>query len=120
MFSLTPSELLTIAVVALIIFGPQRLPELARRAGKLVAYLKRIVADVRQEVEGELGDSAQSLKDVAADLDATGKSIKEAATDGLGSITKPFREAASDLGAEGKKLEETVEGELKWVDEDPS
>lgn len=88
MFSFSPSELLTIALVALIVFGPRRLPEIARRAGQVVAYLR----SAAQEIRSELGDDVDS-------------------------IAKPFREAATDLSAAGKKLKETTEGELKWVDE---
>ncbi|MEE8331538.1 MAG: twin-arginine translocase TatA/TatE family subunit [Acidimicrobiia bacterium] len=88
MFSFSPSELLTIGLVALIVFGPRRLPEIARRAGQIVSYL-RSAAD---EIRSELGDDVES-------------------------IAKPFREAATDLSAAGKELIETTEGEVKWIDE---
>lgn len=88
MFSLSPSELLTIGIVALIVFGPRRLPELARRAGRLASYLRSAAEEIRGEVEGDLKD-----------------------------VTKPFREASSDLAAAGKALRETADGELKWVEQ---
>ena len=98
MFSLTPSEMLTIAIVALIVFGPRRLPELARQAGRAVAYLRRATAEIKSEVEGELGDITTPLREA----------------------TETFREAGSALSAEGKELRQTVEGELKWVDSPPT
>ena len=46
-----PLEILVVAVIALIVFGPQRLPEIARTVGKTLAQLRRMAADVRSEFE---------------------------------------------------------------------
>ncbi|MBX6377299.1 MAG: twin-arginine translocase TatA/TatE family subunit [Clostridia bacterium] len=50
-------ELLIIALVALVVFGPSRLPELARSFGRSVAEFRRaaqeVVDDVRDAVEDE-------------------------------------------------------------------
>jgi len=118
MFSLTPSELLTIGIVALIVFGPRRLPELARRAGQMVAYLRSVAGEIRSEVEGEFDDIVEPFREAASDLSSQGEAVKGALGAELDSLKKPFREAASDLAAEGKMLQETAEGELKWVDEE--
>ena len=41
MFDIGIQELIVIFLVALFVFGPDKLPELARNIGKLVAQLKR-------------------------------------------------------------------------------
>lgn len=46
-----PLEVLVVGVIALIVFGPQRLPEIARTVGKTLAQLRRMAADVRSEFE---------------------------------------------------------------------
>ena len=46
-----PLEILVVAVIALIVFGPQRLPEIARTVGKTLAQLRRMAAEVRSEFE---------------------------------------------------------------------
>jgi Tat protein translocase TatB subunit len=46
-----PLEILVVAVVALIVFGPTRLPEMARQAGKALAELRRQANDMRSEFE---------------------------------------------------------------------
>lgn len=47
---LGPLEILTVAVIALVVFGPQRLPEIARNIGKAVNELRRMTADVKTEL----------------------------------------------------------------------
>lgn len=50
MFGIGPMELVVIVVVALLIFGPQKLPELARTLGKGLAELRRASNDLRQSL----------------------------------------------------------------------
>lgn len=45
-----------VAVIGLIVFGPQRLPEIARTVGKALAELKRQASDIRSEFESGLND----------------------------------------------------------------
>ena len=51
MFNINGIEFLTIAVVALIVIGPRRLPALARKAGEWVARTRDAAAVVRREIE---------------------------------------------------------------------
>jgi Tat protein translocase TatB subunit len=44
-------EILAVLVVALVVFGPHRLPELARNVGKTISQLKRTAEDLRSEFE---------------------------------------------------------------------
>lgn len=48
MFGIGPMELVVIVVVALLIFGPQKLPELARALGKGLAEFRRASNELRQ------------------------------------------------------------------------
>ncbi len=49
--SIGPLEILVVSVIALIVFGPHRLPEIARTVGKTLAELKRMATDVRADFE---------------------------------------------------------------------
>ena len=49
-----PLEILVVAVIALIVFGPQRLPELARSIGRAMAEFRRQATDIRAEFESGL------------------------------------------------------------------
>ena len=66
MFGIGPMELVVIVVVALLIFGPQRLPEFARTLGKGLAEFRRASNDLRQslaldELQNDLRKTANQL-----------------------------------------------------------
>jgi Tat protein translocase TatB subunit len=46
-----PMEILVVGVIALIVFGPQKLPEIARSIGRAASELRRMATDVRDEFE---------------------------------------------------------------------
>lgn len=54
MFDVGFSEMLVIAIVALIVIGPERLPGVARTVGALLGRVRRYAADVKAEVNREL------------------------------------------------------------------
>ena len=66
--SLSGAELLTIAVVALVVFGPGRLPEIARTIGRYVRELRAAVTDLRRGIEQEIGPIREPLEEVKKDL----------------------------------------------------
>ncbi len=55
-------EIVIIAIVALIIFGPNRLPELAGQAGKLLRDARRMTTDLQGEFEREAGVNVRELR----------------------------------------------------------
>ena len=79
MGSFTFSEVLTILIVILIVFGPKRLPELARRAGELVARTRNATRSMTSALEREYGDEAQSFRDLKGQLDGVRDDVRNAA-----------------------------------------
>lgn len=49
------AEFLVIGVVALVVFGPDRLPEFARQAGRLVRQVRALSRQARDQIRNELG-----------------------------------------------------------------
>lgn len=55
MFDIGFSELLVCVVVALVVIGPERLPETVRTVGLWIGRLKRSLRDTRSEIERQIG-----------------------------------------------------------------
>ena len=62
MFGVGLPEMAVIAVVALLIFGPDRLPEFARQAGRMVRQLKQFSQSARDDIRAELGPEYASFE----------------------------------------------------------
>ncbi len=76
MFDVGFSELMVIAVVALLVLGPERLPKVARTAGHLLGRLQRYVNDVKADINremqlDELRKMKQQIADSARDFEAS-------------------------------------------------
>jgi len=80
MIDLGVSKLALIAVVALVVVGPERLPKVARMVGNLFGRAQRYMAEVRSEVNRQIEldefkklreESAAAMKDVENSLHAT-------------------------------------------------
>lgn len=55
-------EILILAVIAVIIFGPEKLPDLARKAGRVLNYLRNIANDAQGKLREELGPEFADLE----------------------------------------------------------
>ena len=86
MIDLGVSKLALIAVVALVVVGPERLPKVARMAGNLFGRAQRYMADVKSEVNRQMEieefkklreESASALKEVENSINST---VQEAGT----------------------------------------
>jgi len=70
-----PAEFIVICIIALIVFGPGRLPELARTLGKVMRELRRMSLEVTAEFAKELRD----VEAISREVKETTETIKQAA-----------------------------------------
>ncbi|WP_395656096.1 sec-independent translocase [Nocardioides sp.] len=62
MFGVGLPEFAVIAFVAVLVFGPDRLPDLARQAGQMVRKVRRFADSARDELRAELGPEYADLE----------------------------------------------------------
>lgn len=70
-----PLEILIVGVLALLVFGPEKLPEMGRSLGKGIAQIKKMASEVKSEFDLSLEDDevaappGQVSKPSAGDID---------------------------------------------------
>jgi Sec-independent protein translocase protein TatA len=97
------SELIFIALLALVIFGPRRLPEIGHAAGKLVTRLRRATADLRRTWETEVDEeSRRTLSEVTGQIRSAGDELRAIGQEAWKGTTAPasaLREAIDEARA---------------------
>jgi sec-independent protein translocase protein TatA len=80
MFGLGIPELIVIFVIALVVFGPKRLPDLGKSLGRGIAEFKKASQEVKESIELEMRSAEQSIdvtKIEAAEKERQEKEKKE-------------------------------------------
>lgn len=75
MFDVGFSELIVIALVALIVIGPERLPRVARTVGALLGRAQRYVNDVKADIQREV--DLEELKNLKSTFEDAAKSVEQ-------------------------------------------
>lgn len=123
MFNVGGGEILVIALLALIVLGPQRLPGAARQVGKAMGELRRMSNSFQSELKGALdeeGPSSRPAREVkplgspsASEEDASVtkavRSVSDQASPGDRTVDRPPRARRTPLRAE--PLADGTEGE---------
>jgi sec-independent protein translocase protein TatB len=97
MFDVGFSEMIVIAVVALIVIGPEKLPRVARTVGALLGRMQRYVNDVKADINREI--ELDELKKMHT-------SVKDAAQE----IETSFKGAVSSFEAQGAEMNAAISG----------
>jgi len=75
MFDIGFSELLMVAVVALVVIGPERLPGVARNVGRFAGRLQRYVHDIKKDFNREV--EFEEIKRLQHEMETTVQSMQE-------------------------------------------
>lgn len=70
-------EIIIILLIALVVLGPTRLPDLARRAGKLASELRKAARDVTRGLEAEVGELRQVRDELQDQVDGLKKPLRD-------------------------------------------
>jgi len=79
MFGMGPSELIVVLVIALLVLGPQRLPELARSLGKAIGEFKRATSDIQSELDNARVMLEEETRAAARSQEKKGRGYNEPA-----------------------------------------
>ena len=91
MFDIGFSELLVIAVVALLVIGPEKLPKVARTAGIMFGRLQRYVNDVKADIQREV--ELDELKKLRSQFEDAAKSVEQSVSE----VDQQMRAVGDDL-----------------------
>lgn len=94
------SEIIIIVLVALIVLGPERLPDMARKMGRWSVELRRAARDLRAGLESEVGD----LKKMRSEIEEPMNDMRREMRD----VNREIGEATGDVQR------------LPWVGPEPS
>ena len=104
-------EVIIILILALVVLGPSRLPEVARKLGKWTAELRASAREVRRGLEAEVADLKQPIEDIKRDIEGSGLGGLE--WTGPKPVSGPTPEdAMADLERISEELDEEVDEEL--------
>ena len=95
MFNVGGAELLVIALIALIVLGPERLPDAARQAGKALGELRRMSSgfqnELRSAIDVDEAERPPTTQDVVDAVQESGKQDAAAIDPGSNGGSRPAR-----------------------------
>lgn len=118
MFDFGFSELMLIAVVALVVLGPERLPKVARTAGHLLGRLQRYVNDVKADINREM--QLEELRKMQQHIESSARDFETSMHKELTSVETDLNRAiesadASPVSEPSAGLPSPPQGELQTV-----
>ncbi|MDP1537237.1 MAG: Sec-independent protein translocase protein TatB [Burkholderiales bacterium] len=97
MFDIGFSELMLIAVVALIVIGPEKLPKVARTVGHLFGRMQRYVNDVKADISREM--ALDDLRKLQSSMQDTVRSVEQSVNEEVRSAEAEMNQIAADVPA---------------------
>jgi sec-independent protein translocase protein TatB len=97
MFDVGFSEMVVIAVVALIVIGPEKLPKTARTLGHLFGRLQRYVNEVKSDINREI--ELDELRKLQQQVQTAAQDFKTSVTSAASEVESSVRTVESELNA---------------------
>jgi sec-independent protein translocase protein TatB len=104
MIEFSLGKLVLLALIALVVLGPEKLPGAARTAGALMRRVRRGWDDVRAEVEREL--QVEEIRRAAREAAAQAEAAQQQVKDGVGQMREPLAQVVGEVTAAGETLNE--------------
>ncbi|KAF7599838.1 MAG: twin-arginine translocase subunit TatB [Candidatus Dactylopiibacterium carminicum] len=114
MFDIGFSEILVIGIVALVVFGPEELPRVARTAGHWLGKLRRYVSAVKADIDREI--EAAELKTLVDDVQSSARKLQASLTEQASAFEAELSREVTPVAAEARALEQEIQQSLR-IDE---
>ncbi|HVJ76092.1 MAG TPA: Sec-independent protein translocase protein TatB, partial [Casimicrobiaceae bacterium] len=101
MFDIGFSEIVVIAVVALIVLGPERLPRAARTMGHLFGRLQRYVNDVKADINREM--ELEELRKIQREVKSAAQDLEQSVSSVARDVEGGMRDVETQLNAAGQE-----------------
>ena len=106
MFDVGFSEFTMIAIIALVVVGPKRLPGLAKTAGFWVGRARKTLSDVKRDIDremdqaelGSLRDMKESLNTAKSDIDNAASDMTRSVNDEVSSVERAVNSSSTKSG----------------------
>jgi sec-independent protein translocase protein TatB len=115
-FDIGFSELMLIALVGLIVIGPERLPKVARTVGHLLGRLQRYVGDVKSDISREM--QLEDLKKLQAQVQEQARDLERQVNDQMNTVETQLNK--SILASAEKKADESIEASKPFTPPAPA
>lgn len=113
MFDIGMQELIIIFIVALLVFGPKRLPELAKTLGKGLGELKKALQDVKESAGEEFKETASDIREAVTDVK---KQIESEVKDTGSTLDSTLQEVKEQVETESEELQKTLDDTRKDIE----
>lgn len=110
--SIGMSELIVIGIVALIVFGPRKLPQIARKAGKTMTDLRKVTNEFKETWQKEVEFS--ELENISSDKPIS--QVPQYSGDPKESIETPLISTASPESFDAHRRSETKDSSVETSD----
>lgn len=95
MFDFGFTEMVVVAVVGLIVLGPERLPKVAKQTGQWLGKLQRYVADVKSDINRQM--ELDELRKLQTEVSDAARDLKGSLESAVGDAQTQFDAINSDL-----------------------
>ena len=106
MFDIAFSEIVVIAVVALIVIGPERLPKVARTLGHMFGRLQRYVNEVKADINREM--ELDELRKLKSEVQSAASEFESSVNKAAQEVDSGVRSVETELNEAGRPPSETA------------
>lgn len=110
MFDLDPAKLLVLAILAMVVLGPERLPHAARSVGKFIGQVKTMSGSFQTEVRDAFGEDGETIVTAISEYrpNQVRRQVRRAVTSTIS--TMPTAANQPNGGVAGRQVREASPG----------